>query len=613
MKDQRVSEIRVGLATCGVASGGRPVQAALEEAVRRSGLDLKVKAVGCSGMCHQEPIVEVVSSDGRRQVFGGVGPRAAGRIVRRHVPPRGLLGRAAAMFDRVADLLFADDAWRSVDRFAVHTETGPEADYLSRQKLIVLENCGQIDPLDIDEYLARGGYRALQRCVRDLTPEQTIELIRQSGLRGRGGAGYPTGQKWSICRDQPGDKKYVVCNADEGDPGAFMDRLILESDPQRVLEGLAVAAYAIGADQGYIYIRAEYPLAVRILRQAIRQATERGYLGDGICGTNVSLHLKILEGAGAFVCGEETALMASIMGRRGMPQFRPPYPAARGLWGRPTNINNVETYACVPWILRHGAEAFAAIGTAGSKGTKVFALAGRVNRGGLIEVPMGTTIREVVEQIGGGMHEGRRFKAVQIGGPSGGCIPASLADLPIDFEALSRTGAIMGSGGLVVLDDGDCMVDMARFFLEFTENESCGKCTFCRVGARRMLDILQRLCEGQAKAGDLEQLEELCDRVRRTSLCGLGRTSPNPVLTTLKYFREEYEAHLQGRCPARKCKALITYKVTDDCIGCTRCAQRCPTGAIEPHPYEQQEIDPETCVRCGMCRMSCPSEAIEVE
>jgi len=589
------------------------VQEALQEAVRRSGLDLKVKAVGCSGMCHQEPIVEVVSSDGRRQVFGGVGPRAARRIIRRHVPPSGVFGRAAAMFDQVTDLLFADDAWTPIDRFEVHTEAGPEADYVSRQKLIVLENCGQIDPLDIDEYLDRGGYLALQRCVRDLTPEQTIEVIQQSGLRGRGGAGYPAGQKWMICRDQPGRKKYVVCNADEGDPGAFMDRLILESDPQRVIEGLAVAAYAIGADQGYIYIRAEYPLAVRILREAIRQATERGYLGDGICGTDVSLHLRILEGAGAFVCGEETALMASIMGRRGMPKFRPPYPAARGLWGKPTNINNVETYACVPWILRHGPEAFAAIGTPSSKGTKVFALAGRVNRGGLIEVPMGITIREVVEEIGGGMHEGRRFKAVQIGGPSGGCIPASMADLPIDFEALAETGAIMGSGGLVVLDDGDCMVDIARFFLEFTENESCGKCTFCRVGTRRMLDILERLCDGQGKAGDLEQLEELCDRVRRTSLCGLGRTAPNPVLTTLKYFREEYEAHLQGRCPARKCKALITYKVTDDCIGCTRCAQRCPVGAIEPHPYEQQEIDPETCVRCGMCRMSCPVDAIEVE
>jgi len=608
-----LQEIRIGLATCGVASGGRPVRAALEEAVRRSGLKVKVKAVGCSGMCHQEPIIEVVSTDGRRQVFGGVGPSAARRIIRRHVPPRGVLGRAAAMFDQVTDLLFADDAWTSIDRFAVHTDAGPEADYVGRQRLIVLENCGQIDPLDIDEYLARDGYRALETCVRDMTPEGTIEAIQQSGLRGRGGAGYPTGQKWSICRNQPGSKKFVVCNADEGDPGAFMDRLILESDPQRVLEGLAIAAFAIGADEGYVYIRAEYPLAVHILREAIGQAEERGYLGDGICGTNVSLRLHILEGAGAFVCGEETALMASIMGRRGMPRFRPPYPAARGLWDKPTNINNVETYACVPWILRHGAEAFAAIGTSSSKGTKVFALAGRVNRGGLIEVPMGITIREVVEKIGGGMHEGRRFKAVQIGGPSGGCIPASMADLPIDFEALTETGAIMGSGGLVVLDDSDCMVDIARFFLEFTENESCGKCTFCRVGTRRMLDILERLCEGEGKAGDLEQLEELCDRVRRTSLCGLGQTAPNPVLTTLKYFREEYEAHLQGRCPAKKCKALITYKVTDDCIGCTRCAQRCPVGAIEPNPYEKQEIDPEVCVRCGMCRMSCPVDAIEVE
>ncbi|NLX60146.1 MAG: NADH-quinone oxidoreductase subunit NuoF [Phycisphaerae bacterium] len=613
MSDHNVKEIRVGLATCGIASGGRPVHEAVHEAARRHGLHVPVKAVGCSGLCHQEPIVEVVSTDGRRQVFGGVRPAEARRIVRDCVTPRGMVGKAMAWAGRMADLLLSDEAWVSVKPFAAHPESATEAGQAGEQKLIVLENCGQIDPLCIDEYLARGGYAALRRCVADMTPQQVIDAVTQSGLRGRGGGGYPTGLKWATARSQQDSTRYVVCNADEGDPGAFMDRLVLESDPQRVIEGMAIAAYAIGAAEGYIYIRAEYPLAVRVLREAIAQAERAGYLGQGILGTGFSLRLHVMEGAGAFVCGEETALMASIMGRRGMPRFRPPYPAESGLWGKPTSVNNVETFACVPWIVRHGSAAFAAIGTERSKGTKVFALAGRIRRGGLIEVPMGTTIRDVVENIGGGMHEGRRFKAVQIGGPSGGCIPASMADLPIDYEALTRTGAIMGSGGLVVLDDSDCMVDIARFFLEFTEKESCGKCTFCRVGTRRMLDILERLCDGKGHPEDLDDLEMLCDQVRHTSLCGLGRTAPNPVLTTLRYFRDEYEAHLQGRCPARKCKALIAYRVTDTCIGCTRCAQRCPVQAIQPTPYEQHTIDAEKCIRCGMCKAGCPADAIVVE
>ena len=606
-------EIRVGLATCGVASGGRPVKQAIDEAVRRTLAPVKVKAVGCGGMCHQEPMVELVAADGRRTIFGGVEPGLARRLVREHVKPRSWPGHALALIDRAADWLFSDDAWIPLDRQHIDTEAGDEAAYLAPQMRIVLENCGQVDPTDIDEYVAADGYRALHRCLTEWSPDQVIDAVSRSGLRGRGGAGFPTGRKWAIARRQSGPKKYVVCNADEGDPGAFMDRLVLESDPHRVIEGMAIAAYAVGADEGYFYVRTEYPLAIDILRHALDQALERGYLGDNILGTGFSLRFHLMAGAGAFVCGEETALMASIEGRRGMPRFRPPYPAARGLWGRPTNINNVETYACVPWILRRGPEAFAAVGTAHSKGTKVFALAGRVRRGGLIEVPMGTTIRQVVEEIGGGMHEDRSFKAVQIGGPSGGCIPASLADTPIDYEALNETGAIMGSGGLVVLDNSDCMVDIARFFLEFTERESCGKCTFCRVGTKRMLEILERLCAGEAQPKDLDELEELSDRIRRTSLCGLGRTAPNPVVTTLRYFRDEYEAHLAGRCPAKKCKALITYKVTDECIGCTRCAQRCPVGAIEPRPYEQQEIDPEKCVRCGMCRAGCPVDAIEVE
>ena len=392
-----------------------------------------------------------------------------------------------------------------------------------------------------------------------------------------------------------------------------MDRLVLESDPHRVIEGMVIAAYVVGADEGYIYVRAEYPLAVEHLRIAIEQAIEHGYLGERICGTDFSLSVHVAEGAGAFVCGEETALIASLEGKRGTPRLRPPYPAECGLRGKPTCVNNVETFGCVPWIIRNGPENFASFGTEKSKGTKVFALAGKVKRGGLIEVPMGITINEIVEEIGGGVWDGRTFKAVQVGGPSGGCIPASMADTPIDFEALTEVGAMMGSGGLVVLDDTDCMVDIARFFLQFTQEQSCGKCTFCRVGTKRMLEILERLCAGQGRKGDLDELEHLAGMVKKGSLCGLGSTAPNPVLTTLKYFRDEYEAHLRGRCPAGSCQALITYSITDECIGCTRCVQHCPTGAIEFNPYQQHEIDSEKCVRCGTCKLVCPAEAVKIE
>jgi len=391
-----------------------------------------------------------------------------------------------------------------------------------------------------------------------------------------------------------------------------MDRMMLESCPYRVLEGMAIAAYAIGAEEGLLYIRAEYPLAVRRIWEAIQTCEERNLLGQGLLGSNFSLSLSIREGAGAFVCGEETALIASVEGRRGMPWRRPPYPAQRGLWGKPTLVNNVETYACVPWILRHGAQAFAALGTEHSKGTKVFALAGKVARGGLIEVPMGTTIRQIVEEIGGGVAQGR-LKAVQVGGPSGGCVPAELADTPVDYEALTDVGAIMGSGGMVVIDDRDCMVDIARYFLEFTQHESCGKCTFCRIGTRRMLDILERLCAGEGRTGDLEKLEELANRVKQSSMCGLGQTAPNPVLSTLRHFRDEYEAHLQGRCPAGKCRAIITYRITDECIGCTKCAQHCPAKAIKLTPFEEHTIDPEKCIRCGTCHTVCPVDAVVVE
>jgi NADH-quinone oxidoreductase subunit F len=572
----RAEEIRIGLSSCGIASGAEAVRDVLEQAARAAGKPGLVKAVGCNGMCHAEPVVQVLARGGRTLHYGHVTPDAAREIARRHI------------------------------KFRFRREAEPEqlTPDFSRQTRIVLENCGHIDPLEINDYIARGGYQALSRCLAERDPEEIIAAIKASGLRGRGGAGFPTGHKWAIARAQPAQPRYVICNGDEGDPGAFMDRLVLEADPHRVIEGLAIAAFAIGAPEGFFYIRAEYPLAVRNVRHAIRQAEERGVLGG--------LRLEVREGAGAFVCGEETALIASLEGRRGMPRLRPPYPVERGFRGRPTLINNVETLACVPWILRHGAAEFAKLGTASSKGTKVFALAGKIRRGGLIEVPMGITIREIVEEIGGGIRNGRPFKAVQIGGPSGGCIPASLAGTPVDYEAIPATGAIMGSGGLVVLDDRDCMVDIARFFLRFTQAESCGKCTFCRIGTKRMLEILDRLCEGRALPDDLDKLEELAAFVSRGSLCGLGQTAPNPVITTLRYFREEYEAHLERRCPAGRCSALIRYHINDRCIGCTLCAQACPTGAIAFQPYERHSIDQTLCTRCDECRKVCQDDAVEV-
>jgi NADH:ubiquinone oxidoreductase subunit F (NADH-binding) len=445
-----------------------------------------------------------------------------------------------------------------------------------------------------------------------MNPDQIISEIERSGLRGRGGAGYPTARKWSAVRNQQSDNKFIVCNGDEGDPGAFMDRMIMESYPYRIIEGMIIAAYAVGANEGYFYIRAEYPLAIERITQALNRCREHGFIGDNIINSGFSLNLKIMPGAGAFVCGEETALLASIEGRRGMPRLRPPYPAQNGLWGKPTLINNVETYASVSWIIRNGAEAFTGMGTDSSKGTKVFALAGKVDRVGLIEVPMGISIRQIIEDIGGGIAGRLQLKAVQVGGPSGGCVPSELAHLPVDYETLKEIGTMMGSGGLVALDETDCMVDIARYFLEFTQNQSCGKCTFCRIGTRRMLDILERLCAGQGVKSDIDELEHLGIMVKKTSLCGLGTTAPNPVLSTIRYFRDEYEAHVEKRCPAGKCKALIIYSVTDDCIGCTLCAQHCPVDAIEMKPYEKHEIDAEKCIRCGTCKNVCPADAVEV-
>ncbi|HUU59933.1 MAG TPA: NADH-ubiquinone oxidoreductase-F iron-sulfur binding region domain-containing protein, partial [Phycisphaerae bacterium] len=606
-------EIRIGLGSCCTARGSEKVRRAMEDALAETRIPAVVKCVGCVGMCHQTPLVEVLTPRRESFLYAAVRPEDAKAIVLRHFKPPGVVRRIAQTASQALEKLLTDESWAPVTRYSIEVRDPPVAAFLAPQRHIATEHRGNLDPVDLDEYLARDGFAALRRILTEQAPEQVVEQVRRSGLRGRGGAGYSSGQKWEQVRAAVGETKYVVCNGDEGDPGAFMDRMLLESYPYRILEGIAIAACTVGAREGYLYIRAEYPLAVKRVRHAIETCEARGLLGDGICGTDFHLRLRIMEGAGAFVCGEETALLRSIEGKRGMPRFRPPYPAESGLWQRPTLVSNVETFALVPWICRNGADAFAAMGTAHSKGTKVFALAGKVARGGLIEVPMGITLRRIVEQIGGGIAGGRRFKAVQVGGPSGGCVPAALADTPVDYEALTAVGAIMGSGGLVVLDETDCMVEIARYFLEFTQDQSCGKCTFCRIGTRRMLEILQRLCGGQGRKGDLESLEQLGHMVKKASLCGLGKTAPNPVLSTLAHFRDEYEAHLAGRCPAGKCRELITYSITDDCIGCTRCAQHCPADAIPMTPYEKHEIDAEKCIRCDTCRQVCPADAVKVE
>ena len=607
-------EIRVGLGSCCIARGSGKLRKALDEVLNENDIHVTVKRVGCVGMCHQTPLLEVVLPNDRTFLYACVEPEDARGIVLRHFKGHGLARRLKHQVSRSVDRLLTDKpASEPPDARAIDLRDGPVLDFLGKQQHIATEHCGVIDPGDLAEYLSKGGFSALENCVKSLSPDQVIEQIEQSGLRGRGGAGFPTFRKWALVRAHEGVQKYVVCNGDEGDPGAFMDRMLMESYPFRVIEGMAIAAYAVGATEGYLYIRAEYPLALERIQQAIEVCQDRGLLGEDILGTGLTLRLHIMAGAGAFVCGEETALLASIEGKRGMPRLRPPYPAASGLWESPTLINNVETYSAVPWILQHSAEQYMRVGTDTSKGTKVFALAGKIARGGLIEVPMGITINEVIHDIGGGMGGGRKFKAVQVGGPSGGCIPASLGHMPVDYETLTDAGAMMGSGGLVVLDDTDCMVDMAHYFLAFTQDQSCGKCTFCRVGTRRMLEILSRLCEGQGKMQDLDELERLASLIKQGSLCGLGTTAPNPVLSTLEHFRSEYEAHVAGCCPALKCQALITYHVTDDCIGCTLCAQHCPIDDCIPmRAYEKHDIDNDTCIRCGTCRNVCPSNAIEI-
>ena len=607
-----LAQIRVGLGSCCMAKGSDLLFHALRQGAGQCGGQVAVKRVGCMGLCHRAPLIEVALPGRPAACYSNLTPGQAGALLQRHFRPRGFLRRAGQLWTGLLGGLLQDEAapQQSVARFSMSKRDPAVRAFLERQVHIATEHFGQLDPLDLDEYLAHDGFAALRRCLgtpdekAGLSPDDLIATIEKSGLRGRGGAGFPTGQKWRAVRQQPGDVKYVVCNGDW--------LLILESFPYRIIEGLALAAVAVGAHEGIFHVRHESPLAVRRLRAALAEMEKRGWLGASLLGAGFPLRLSVVEGAGAFVCGEETGLIALVEGRRGMPRLRPPFPAESGLWGKPTLVNNVETLAVTPWIVRHGAEKFAALGTAKSKGTKVFALTGKIRRDGLIEVPMGTTLREIVEQIGGGAAEGRRIKAVQIGGPTGGCVPATLMDTPVDFESLHQAGAIMGSGAMVVLDDSCCMVDTARHSLQFTQGQSCGRCTFCRVGAKRMLDILDKLCAGKAQRAHLEELERLARQVGAGSLCGLGKTAPNPVLSTLRYFRDEYEAHLQGRCPAGQCAALIKYRVTAACTGCTLCAQHCPVRAIPMTPYARHEINLEICTRCDTCRKVCPQEAIEV-
>jgi NADH:ubiquinone oxidoreductase subunit F (NADH-binding)/NADH:ubiquinone oxidoreductase subunit E/Pyruvate/2-oxoacid:ferredoxin oxidoreductase delta subunit len=606
-------EIRIGLGSCCVASGSQEIQHEVENVVNESGLRVTLKHVGCVGMCHQVPLVEIVPNEGEPTLYAKVKPEDVKKIIENHFDAPGLFTKTKNKLLSLVETIQTDRNWEGVERYEISMREKPVASFLGNQVPIATEYRGIINPIDINEYLKRGGFTALKKMIETLSPDKVIAEIKNSGIRGRGGAGFPSGIKWELVKKQPGETKYIICNGDEGDPGAFMDRMLLESYPYRVIEGMIIAAYAVGIHQGYFYIRAEYPLAVKRIREAIKICRENNYLGDNILGTGFNLDLQIYEGAGAFVCGEETALISSIEGSRGFPRIRPPFPAESGLWGFPTLVNNTETLAQISFILREGSEKFKNIGTEKSTGTKVFALAGKIARGGLIEVPMGITIRQVVEEIGGGIANGRKFKAVQIGGPSGGCIPAEHADTPINFESLSEMGAMMGSGGLVVLDDTDCMVDIARYFLSFTQEESCGKCTFCRVGTKRMLDILENIASGKGKKGDIEELEKLAEWTKKGSLCGLGKTAPNPILSTLKYFRDEYEAHINGVCPTGKCMDLITYSVNDKCIGCTLCVQKCPVDAIPFTPHEKHVINTELCIKCDACRAVCPEDAIDVK
>ena len=578
------------------SSGSAKLIERFEEQLKEKGLDKEVKVVrtGCFGLCEAGPVV-IVYPEGT--FYSRVKVEDVDEIVSEHL----LKGR------KVQHLVYVDHKTHESSVQKSLNEIG----FYKKQERVALRNCGVIDPENIDEYIAFDGYQALAKALTEMTPEQVIQEVLDSGLRGRGGAGFPTGKKWQFARASKAENKYFVCNADEGDPGAFMDRSLLEGDPHAILEAMAIGGYAIGASEGWIYVRAEYPIAVKRLEKAIEQAHEYGLLGENIFGTGFSFDIHIRLGAGAFVCGEETALMASIEGKRGEPRPKPPFPAVKGLFESPTNINNVETLGNIAQIILKGADWFKSIGIPTSTGTKVFALGGKINNTGLVEVPMGIPLRTIIEDIGGGCPNGKKFKAVQTGGPSGGCIPASMLDISVDYDSLTKIGAMMGSGGMIVMDEDNCMVDIARFFLDFTVDESCGKCTPCRVGTRRMLEILERITQGKGEEGDIEKLETLAENIKSSALCGLGQTAPNPVLSTIKYFRDEYEAHIkEKRCPAHHCQALLNYRITDACRGCTACARKCPVNAISGNVKEQHVIDQQKCIKCGNCMATCKFGAI---